>query len=285
MRVIDVLHMGREHVIGCWQLDDGALVDPGPQSCEATLLAALGDEPPPAIVLTHIHLDHAGAVGSLVRRWPDVPVYVHAKGAPHMADPSRLVASAKRLWDDVDVRWGEVVPVPEANLRVIDDGDRVHGCRVAYTPGHASHHVSLLHEASGRAFVGDVAGVRRPGSRLTVPPTPPPDIDVEAWHASIDLVAGWSPAALAITHFGLHEAVDVLLAAAHEELARLAEAARTLDAETFLARFEADVAERADDPAAAEAYLQAVPGELQHPGLERYWTKRRSNEGEEAHAG
>jgi len=273
MRVIDVRHMGRDQVIGCWQLDDGVLVDPGPQSCEATLLEALGDERPRAIVLTHIHLDHAGAVGSLVRRWPELTVHVHSNGAPHLADPSRLVASARRLWDDVDERWGEVVPVPEANLEVLDDGDRVHGFRVAYTPGHASHHVSLLHEASGRAFIGDVAGVRRPGETLTVPPTPPPDIDVEAWHASIDLVAGWEPSALAITHFGLHEDAGALLDAAHEELARLAEAARTLDAEAFLARFEADVNERAGSREAAQAYLQAVPGELQHPGLERYWTK------------
>jgi glyoxylase-like metal-dependent hydrolase (beta-lactamase superfamily II) len=279
MRVVDVMHMGREHVIGCWQLDDGVLVDPGPQSCEATLLAALGGERPRAIVLTHIHLDHAGAVGSLVQRWPDLPVHVHERGAKHLADPSRLVASASRLWDDVDVRWGEMLPVPAANLRLIKDADRVHGLRVAYTPGHASHHVCLLHEASGRAFVGDVLGVRRPGAGLTVPPTPPPDIDVEAWHASIDLVAGWEPSSLALTHFGLHDDVGTLVDAAHEELARLAEAARTLDADAFRARFEADVAARAGGPAVAEAYLQAVPGELQHPGLDRYWTKLGNREG------
>ncbi len=273
MRVIDVLHMGRRHVIGCWELDSGVLVDPGPQSCEATLLEALGGERPAAIVLTHIHLDHAGIVGSLVRRWPDLPVHVHGRGAPHLADPSRLVASASRLWDDVDVRWGEMVPVPEGNLHLMDDGDEVHGLRVAYTPGHASHHVCLLHEASGRAFVGDVLGVRRPGSALTVPPTPPPDIDLEAWHASIDVVRDWAPTSAALTHFGLHEDVGALVEAAHDELARLGEDARTLDADRFLARFEADVTERAGDREAAEAYLQAVPGELQHPGLDRYWTR------------
>lgn len=166
-----------------------------------------------------------------------------------------------------------MVPVPEANLHVMEDGDTVHGLRVAYTPGHASHHVCLLDEDAGRAFVGDVLGVRRPGSPLTVPPTPPPDIDLEAWHASIDVVEGWAPDVVALTHFGVHDDVDALVDAAHGELARLGEDARTLDADTFLARFEADVAARAGDAEAAGAYLQAVPGDLQHPGLHRYWTK------------
>ena len=129
----------------------------------ATLLEALGDERPAALLLTHIHLDHAAATGALVRRWPDLEVYVHERGAPHLVDPSRLLASAERLYgDQMERLWGEIVPVPEGNVRPLAGGETVLGMRVAYTPGHASHHVSYLHEDSGTAFTGDVAGVRIP---------------------------------------------------------------------------------------------------------------------------
>ena len=112
MRVIDVMHLGRPHVIGCWEVE-GALVDPGPESSVGTLLEALGDERPRALLLTHIHLDHAAATGALVRRWPDLEVYVHERGAPHLIDPSRLLASAERLYgDQMERLWGEIVPVP-----------------------------------------------------------------------------------------------------------------------------------------------------------------------------
>ena len=198
--------MGRERVIGCWELD-GVLIDPGPQSSEHTLIEALGGEAPRAIVLTHIHLDHAGATGSLVRRWPETPVYVHERGAPHLIDPSKLWASAGQLWDDMDERWGEAVPVPESSITLVGDGDEVFGMRVAYTPGHASHHVSYFHEDWGWAFVGDVAGVRIPPVDHTLMPTPPPDIDVEAWLDSLALVESWSPRTIAVTHFGAHEDV------------------------------------------------------------------------------
>src|SRR5829696_6900161 len=181
VRPIDVMHLGKPHVICCWEVD-GWLVDPGPQSCEETLLAAIGGERPNGLLLTHIHFDHAGAAGALVRRWPDLPVYVHERGAPHLADPAKLVASAARLYggeDGLARLWGEVVPVPEANLRVLQGGESgVEGAfRVEYTPGHASHHVCYLHEASGMAFVGDMAGVRVPPEPFTLAPTPPPDID------------------------------------------------------------------------------------------------------------
>ena len=197
MRVIDVEHLGRPHVIGCWEVD-GALVDPGPESSLETLLAALDGEQPGAVVLTHIHLDHAAATGAIVRRWPETPVYVHERGAPHLIDPSRLLASAERLYGDAMERlWGEIVPVPEENVRALAGGETVLGMRVAYTPGHASHHVCYLHEETGTAFVGDVAAVLIPATNLVVPPTPPPDIDVETWLESIDLVEGWAPERLA----------------------------------------------------------------------------------------
>ncbi len=140
-----------------------------------------------------------------MRRWPEVEVWVHEVGAPHMVDPTRLVNSARRLYgDDFDRLWGEVVPIPEGNLRVLSGGEVVEGFRVAYTPGHAKHHVAYLHEATGTAYTGDVAGVRIADGPI-LPPTPPPDIDIEAWHASVDVVRGWDPERLALTHFGVFE--------------------------------------------------------------------------------
>ena len=155
-RQIDVQHLGRDRVICANQLGGGAIVDPGPASCVETLLAALGGEPPRALLLTHIHLDHAGASGVLVRRFPSLTVYVHERGAPHLVDPSRLLTSAQKLYgDDMERLWGEVAPVPERNVRALGGGETVEGCRVAYTPGHASHHVAYLEEATGDAYVGD----------------------------------------------------------------------------------------------------------------------------------
>jgi glyoxylase-like metal-dependent hydrolase (beta-lactamase superfamily II) len=272
VRVIDVRHMGRERVIGCWELD-GVLIDPGPQSSEGTLIEALGGQAPRAIVLTHIHLDHAGATGSLVRRWPELPVYVHENGAPHLIDPSKLWASAGQLWDDMDERWGEAIPVPEANITLVGEGDRVHGLRVAYTPGHASHHVSYLHEDSGWAFVGDVAGVRIPPVAHTLMPTPPPDIDVEAWLESLATVESWSPEAIAVTHFGGHEDVAATLDDARAQLRRWADVAREADEDEFGERFHADLAANVDDERVLAAMTQASDPRLEYAGLARYWRK------------
>src|ERR671923_2912711 len=154
MRDIDVRHLGVPLVICCHELDD-VIVDPGPESTLDTLLAELGDWRPRTILLTHIHLDHAGAAGALAQRWPDVEVWVHERGAPHLVDPSRLVASATRLYgDEFERLWGEVVPIPEGNLRVLSGGETIGPWHVEYTPGHASHHLSYLHEPTGTAFVG-----------------------------------------------------------------------------------------------------------------------------------
>src|SRR5215212_7005461 len=237
MRAIDVRHMGNERVICCWEVD-GVLVDPGPQSTEETLLEALGGERPRALLLTHIHFDHAGAAGALVRRWPDVDVYVHERGAPHLASPEKLVASAARLYggeEGLRETWGEVVPVPEENLHILSGGETVLGFKVAYTPGHASHHVCYLHEASGTAFVGDMAGVRIPPYDLTLAPTPPPDIDVEAWERSLDTIAAWEPRTLALTHFGAADDPPAQLAAVREALRRQADLAAAHDQDGFMA--------------------------------------------------
>jgi glyoxylase-like metal-dependent hydrolase (beta-lactamase superfamily II) len=275
MRQIDVLHRGLEKVIACFQVD-GILVDPGPQSCEDTLLAALGGERPKALLLTHIHFDHAGATGALVRRWPDLDVYVHERGAPHMAGPDKLVASAARLYggeEGLRETWGEVVPVPERNLHVLSGGETVLGFKVAYTPGHASHHVCYLHEATGTAFVGDMAGVRIPPSGLTLAPTPPPDIDVDAWEHSLSTIAAWEPQLLAITHFGTAADPPAQLSAVRESLRWQADLATDADQERFMATLHERVVEGAP-PEDVAAFELAAPLDHLFLGLDRWHTKR-----------
>jgi glyoxylase-like metal-dependent hydrolase (beta-lactamase superfamily II) len=273
MRAIDVRHLGRERVICCWQVGD-VLVDPGPESSLSTLVEALGDEPPRALLLTHIHLDHGGAAGAIVRRWPEVLVYVHERGAPHLEDPTKLLASVQRLYGDAMGRlWGKVVPVPDENLRSLSGGETVEGFRVAYTPGHASHHVSYLHEESGRAFVGDVAGVQVVPHGIVLPPTPPPDIDLEAWNDSLSLVAEWHPESLGITHFGVVDEPYHHLSTMRDRLAAWATLARELDASAFEAHIRAEVLATAG-PEVAEEYFQALQPQTQWAGLDRYWRKR-----------
>jgi glyoxylase-like metal-dependent hydrolase (beta-lactamase superfamily II) len=277
MRVIDVMHLGRPHVIGCWEVD-GALVDPGPESSVGTVIEALGDERPQALLLTHIHLDHAAATGALVRRWPELEVYVHERGAPHLIDPSKLLASAERLYGDrMERLWGEIVPVPEANVKVLTGGETVRGMKVAYTPGHASHHVCYLHEESGTAFVGDVAAVRIPPSELILPPTPPPDIEIETWEASTAIVEAWQPERLALTHFGAVEDPLPHLARVRERLHEEANLARELSEQDYERRHRERVAANADPEVAGEL-LQALPPEYQWRGLDRYWRKRAERE-------
>jgi glyoxylase-like metal-dependent hydrolase (beta-lactamase superfamily II) len=266
------MHLGVDRVIGCWEVD-GVLIDPGPTSCLQNLLDRLS-RPPRALLLTHIHLDHAGASGSLVERWPELEVYVHERGVKHMVDPSRLLDSAKRLYgDDMDRLWGEMVPVPEGSIRELHGGERVldDAFEVAYTPGHASHHVSYLHD--GVAFVGDVAGVRIPPATMTIPPTPPPDIDVEAWHESIERIAAWSPARLARTHFGESADASAELGELSRRLDGWARWARDQDLDGFVATLRDTVAAGAGEELLAR-YTQAAPPDQLYLGLERYWRKR-----------
>ena len=271
MRLIDVRHLGRERVIGCWQVDD-VLIDPGPESSHLNLVEAL-DAEPQALLLTHIHLDHAAATGALVRRWPQLDVYVHEAGAPHLIDPEKLLRSAERLYGDrMQELWGDVVPVPEANVKPLSGGERIGGFDVAYTPGHASHHVCFMHRESGRAFVGDVAGCRIPPCELLLAPTPPPDIDVEAWIDSLETVRAWEPQSLGITHFGSIDEPGAHLDAMAAELRSTAEEARDMPQDEFERRLRERMA--GCGPETEPVFVQALPPEQQFLGLDRYWSKR-----------
>jgi glyoxylase-like metal-dependent hydrolase (beta-lactamase superfamily II) len=263
MRLVDLEHLGVERVIGAW-VGDGAVVDPGPASCLEALLAGLGEEVPERLLLTHIHLDHAGSAGTLARRWPDCEVWVHERGARHLADPARLLASAGRLYGDAMERlWGEVLPVPEERIRVLRGGEAIGPWRVAATPGHASHHVAYLHEPSGTAFCGDVGGVRIPPRGAVLAPTPPPDVDLAAWRVSLDVLAAWSPTRLAPTHFGAWEDVDGHLAELRDVLDEAERRVRDGDEHAFAAWLE----QRSGGDA---AYRQAMPPGQQHAGIARY---------------
>jgi glyoxylase-like metal-dependent hydrolase (beta-lactamase superfamily II) len=272
--LIDLMHLGRAHVIGAWRVGD-VVVDPGPSSCLEVLLPQLERDPPRVLALTHIHLDHAGATGSLLRRFPDLEVWVHERGAPHLIDPAKLLSSATRLYGaDMARRWGEVLPVPAARLRVLTGGERVGAFRVAYTPGHASHHVSYLHEPSGYAFTGDVTGVRIDGACLLAP-TPPPDIDLQAWRASLELVDSWRASRVAITHFGAYGDVEEHLLALREELARAEELAGTHGEAAFTSAIRARIT-AASGAGTATAYAQATSPEQNFAGLVRYLSARPS---------
>jgi glyoxylase-like metal-dependent hydrolase (beta-lactamase superfamily II) len=268
-QLIDVLHLGREHVIGAWRVGD-VLVDPGPSSSVGTLLEALDRDPPRAIALTHIHLDHAGAAGTLAQRYPQAEVWVHERGAPHLVDPSRLLQSAGRLYgEDMQRLWGEVLAVPAERLRVLRGGERLGPFTVAYTPGHAAHHVSYLHEPSGRAFTGDVAGVRI-GEGHVLAPTPPPDIDLPAWRASIDTIEAWRPRSLAVTHFGGFDDAQAHLASLRAHLDEVEAWAAEGDEASFIARLRARAGVGEGAGETAGAYVQALPAEQSYQGLARY---------------
>jgi glyoxylase-like metal-dependent hydrolase (beta-lactamase superfamily II) len=186
-------------------------VDPGPTSCLpalerglARLGASLGDVR--RVLLTHIHLDHAGAAGTIVARVPSAHVFVHTHGLRHLVDPARLLASVTRLYgDQMEALWGAFDPVPASRLTALEGGERLDVAgrpfRVAYTPGHASHHVSFLDESEGLAYVGDTCGVRV-GADYVLAATPPPDIDLPEWRRSLDIIDEWQPVTLFLTHFG-----------------------------------------------------------------------------------
>jgi glyoxylase-like metal-dependent hydrolase (beta-lactamase superfamily II) len=269
-----------------------AIIDPGPSSTLPALRAgleqagiALADVR--SILLTHIHLDHAGATGTLVRENPSLRVYVHEKGAPHLVDPSKLIASATRLWgDEMDQLWGEMRAVPADHLTVLRGGERISaGGRdldIAYTPGHASHHVSYFDRDSGIAFVGDTAGVRLQAGRFIMPPTPPPDIDLEAWRDSLARIGSWHPDTLFVTHFGPFAPVAAHLSEVAEHLEMTSALAKTSlarpgtddDREAWFTEEIRRELRRRMTEAEAHAYEVAGRFDLSWRGLARYWRKK-----------
>jgi glyoxylase-like metal-dependent hydrolase (beta-lactamase superfamily II) len=295
IHILDTLWLDRPHSIAAALLSsDGhhALIDPGPGSTLATLRQRLQQHglaitDLSAILLTHIHLDHAGATGALVRENPRLPVYVHSRGAKHMQDPSKLIDSATRLWGaELPRLFGETVPVPADNLRVLEGGETLQlGNRklaVEYTPGHASHHVSYFDEQEGTAFVGDTAGIRIQGSSYILPATPPPDINLELWDKSFAIVMARRPARLLLTHYGYSEDPAAHFAEYRERLHRWAElAAHALrhgvnDAaasQEFVAATLAELAASLPD-GEVEHYNQTGSVDLSFLGLAHYLRKR-----------
>lgn len=272
--------------------EGAALIDPGPSTTLPVLRSELerlgiGMSDVRAILLTHIHLDHAGATGSLIADCPNAEVVVHERGAPHMADPSKLIASASRLYgDEMETLWGEIRAVPADRLRAIGERARLrivgHDLEVAYTPGHASHHVSYFLPDTRIAFVGDTAGMCRTTGRLVIPPTPPPDIDLEAWRASTVRIRAWEPETLFLTHFGPQPSPRVHFQELWQRIDDWSARVRaSLDQpgtdEERAARFAQEVANdiaRIADRDEAESYAKAGRFDYSWGGLARYWRKR-----------
>ncbi|WP_298818782.1 MBL fold metallo-hydrolase [Chloroflexus sp.] len=291
--LIDVYHLGRPHVISAFLLlgEAPALVDPGPASTLPALKAGLDAygltvADLRAVVLTHIHLDHAGATGLIAAENPDLVVHVHERGAPHLIDPSRLLGSAGQLYGDrMATLWGDVRPVASERIRVYTGGETLrlngHLLRAFDAPGHAKHHLVWFDESNGAAFVGDNTGVRLPGVRMTRPATPPPDVDLVAWQRTHDLIEQLHPQWLCLTHFGAYSDVDFHLTDARLRLQQWAEIVRQSllsghDEATGVAALEAALASEAAhlSPAEQAAIIQQTgPLTLSWRGLARYWQK------------
>jgi glyoxylase-like metal-dependent hydrolase (beta-lactamase superfamily II) len=292
--LIDLLHLGDPQIIGAYLLlgDQPALIDPGPSSTLGNLedgLAAqglaLGDIQ--TILLTHIHLDHAGATGTLLRRYPHLRVHVHERGAPHLVAPERLVRSAARLYGaEMDRLWGSILPVPEQSISVLAGGETLQLGRrtlqVYDAPGHAAHHVIYFEQHSRAAWIGDSGGVCRPSVPMARPAAPPPEVDIEAWQRTLDTLRALDPSVLLLTHFGpayqpaayiedyraalllWAASVQAGLASGEDEEAQIARLSQ-------LAQTSLGSAASAED---ARLYEHASSTVLSWHGLARYWRKR-----------
>jgi glyoxylase-like metal-dependent hydrolase (beta-lactamase superfamily II) len=222
---IDLGFLGQSGVIASFLLrgdGEAALIETGPGSTVPALLdavakAGVAAEEVRHLLVTHVHLDHAGGAGLLLQHFPNATLYAHEVGVPHLIDPSRLVSSATRIYGALMHRlWGDIVPVPPSRLISLSDGQRLRVAGrvldVLFTPGHAIHHVAFRDLAEGVIFSGDAAGSRLDGCTYVRPLTPPPDLDLDAWDHTLDLLADLNPPALYLTHFGRHEGVHAHLA-------------------------------------------------------------------------
>jgi glyoxylase-like metal-dependent hydrolase (beta-lactamase superfamily II) len=274
MKILDLEFGGQAHAIGVYLVDtdDGlALFDCGPASTLPTLDKRLGEHNLALtdvrhLLLSHIHLDHAGAAGTIARRHPALTIWVSPVGAPHLVDPSRLERSARRLYGDLfDPLWGELLPVPEEQVRVAE-GD-VLGWDAFPTVGHATHHVSYLRD--GTLLAGDACGVRIPPGDYVLPVCPPPDLDVEGWHATAAEIRRRAPERIALIHFGVKEDVASHLDRLERELDSWVERAESgMSVEDFSAAARSDMGEHAD------LYDRVAPLWQSYAGLERYLAKR-----------
>jgi glyoxylase-like metal-dependent hydrolase (beta-lactamase superfamily II) len=292
--LVDLVYLGHaEYIATCFlETEDGvAIVDPGPSVSIPSLLEALDARGHSLddvrwLLLTHIHLDHGGASGTLVARNPRIEVCVHERGAPHLVDPARLLDSATRIYGDrMDELWGEFRPIPRENLRVLRGGETLDLAArlvdVAYTPGHAWHHVSYRDRDTGIVFVGDTLGERMPSGTPAIPTTPPPDIELEVWRASRDAIRAWEPRRLFLTHFGPIDDVDAYLAEHDAVLAEWAELVRrSLEepgtdeerASRFADARHAELLARSRPEARDKLHWDAVRDCWY--GLARYWRKK-----------
>jgi glyoxylase-like metal-dependent hydrolase (beta-lactamase superfamily II)/predicted nucleotidyltransferase len=278
---LDLHYLGTPRVIGAYLLDtdDGpALFDCGPTSSLVGLREGIAEQGMSIaevrhLLLSHIHLDHAGAAGVLVREHPHLQVHVSAIGAPHLVDPSRLERSARRLYGDAfDSLWGELAPVPESNIHIV--GEEVLGLECFPAPGHASHHVCYV-STDGTLYAGDAAGVRLQPARYILPASPPPDIDVVAWHRTIDAIEARGAERLALVHFGLVDDPTDHLERLRRQLdlwtTRVREGASE---DEFVVKARAELAADEDDP---EPWERAAPLWQSYAGLKRYLERPRGN--------
>jgi glyoxylase-like metal-dependent hydrolase (beta-lactamase superfamily II) len=303
MRVetIDLGFMGTESIIASFLLTgegSAAIVETGPTSCINELMRGLKDwgvapEDVEQVFLTHIHLDHSGASGNLTELLPNAAFYVHEIGYAHLVDPSKLLKSATRLYgeENMDELWGEVKPVPEDRLVRLEGGEEIEAAggvvRAYYTPGHAYHHLAFHEPETSHLFAGDVAGVRLPGQSYVKPPTPPPEVDIEAWKGSIETIRKIEPKILCPTHFGSYEDVERHLGELEQRLEdwlllveeRMDEGYSQEDiAEELEAKGDAEMLREGAGPEESERYELAANYEMLVAGIMRYVSQRRENE-------
>lgn len=293
--------MGTEEIIASFLLTgegSAAIVETGPTSCINELMRGLKEwgvapEDVEQVFLTHIHLDHSGASGNLTELLPNAAFYVHEIGYPHLVDPSKLLKSATRLYgeENMDELWGEVKPVPEDRLVKLEGGEEIEAAggvvRAHYTPGHAYHHLAFHEPETSHLFAGDVAGVRLPGQSYVKPPTPPPEVDIEAWKGSIETIRKIEPKILCPTHFGSYEDVERHLGELEQRLEdwlllveeRMDEGYSQEDiAEELEAKGDAEMLREGAGPEESERYELAANYEMLVAGIMRYVSQRRENE-------